>query len=78
MAKKEIQPIENLTYEEAFAELEKIVALLEAGERPLEESMTLFERGQALTKRCAELLDKAELKVKELAGEALTDFEENQ
>ena len=78
MAKKEIQPIENLTYEEAFAELEKIVAALETGERPLEESMTLFERGQALTKRCADLLDKAELKVKELAGEELTDFEENQ
>jgi len=40
--------------------------------------MMLFERGQALTKRCAELLDKAELKVKELAGESLVDFEENQ
>jgi exodeoxyribonuclease VII small subunit len=78
MAKKEIQAIENLTYEEAFTELEKIVAALEAGERPLEESMTLFVRGQAMTKRCVELLDKAELKVKELAGEALTDFEEDQ
>ncbi len=78
MAKSEIKPIEKLSYEEAFAELEKIVAALESGERPLEESMNLFERGQALTKRCAELLDKAELKVKELAGEELTDFEENQ
>ncbi|MGA2505527.1 MAG: exodeoxyribonuclease VII small subunit [Anaerolineales bacterium] len=78
MAKSEIKPIEKLSYEEAFAELEKIVAALESGERPLEESMNLFERGQALTKRCAELLDKAELKVKELAGEELADFEENQ
>jgi exodeoxyribonuclease VII small subunit len=78
MAKGEIKPIENLSYEEAFSELEKIVAALESGERPLDESMKLFERGQALSKRCAELLDKAELKVKELAGDKLTDFEENQ
>ena len=78
MAKNEIKPIENLNYEEAFAELEKIVAVLESGEKSLEESMSLFERGQALSKRCADLLDKAELKVKELAGEELTDFEENE
>ena len=78
MAKNEPKPVEGLTYEEAFAELETIVAGLESGERPLEESMTLFERGQALTKHCAELLDKAELKVQALAGESLEDFEENQ
>jgi exodeoxyribonuclease VII small subunit len=78
MAKNEPKPIDALTYEEAFAELETIVAALESGERPLEESMTLFERGQALTKRCAELLDKAELKVQALVGESLTDFKESQ
>jgi len=78
MAKNEPKPIEALTYEEAFAELETIVAALESGERPLEESMTLFERGQALTKRCAELLDKAELKVQALVGESLADFKESQ
>jgi exodeoxyribonuclease VII small subunit len=78
MAKNEPKPIKALTYEEAFGELETIVAALEAGERPLEESMTLFERGQALTKHCAELLDKAELKVQTLAGESLIDFKEDQ
>jgi exodeoxyribonuclease VII small subunit len=78
MVKNERKPIEALTYEEAFAELETIVAALEGGERLLEESMTLFERGQALTKRCAELLDKAELKVKVLAGESLVEFEEHE
>lgn len=78
MAKNEPKPIDALTYEEAFAELETIVAALESGERPLEESITLFERGQALTKRCAELLDKAELKVQALVGESLTDFKESQ
>ncbi len=78
MAKNDPKPIESLTYEEAFAELETIVAALESGERPLEESMTLFERGQALTKCCVELLDKAELKVQALVGESLEDFEESQ
>jgi exodeoxyribonuclease VII small subunit len=78
MAKNEPKPIDALTYEEAFAELETIMAALESGERPLEESMTLFERGQALTKRCAELLDKAELKVQTLVGESLVDFKEDQ
>jgi len=78
MAKNETRPIEALKYEEAFTELETIVAALESGERPLEESMTLFERGQALTKRCIELLDKAELKVKTLVGETLADYTESQ
>jgi len=78
MPKNDPKPIDNLTYEEAFTELEKIVAALESGERPLEESMILFERGQALTKRCADLLDKAELKVKSLVGDSLTDFKEDQ
>ncbi len=78
MAKNEVKPMDALTYEEAFAELEKIVAALESVEHPLEESMTLFERGQALTKRCAELLDKAELKVQVLVGESLADFKESQ
>ena len=76
MAKDEPKPIEALTYEQAFAELETIVAALESGEHPLEESMSLFERGQALTKRCAELLDKAELRVQALVGESLADFKE--
>jgi len=78
MAKNDVKPMDALSYEEAFAELEKIVAALESGEHPLEESMTLFERGQALTKRCAELLDKAELKVQVLVGESLADFKESQ
>jgi exodeoxyribonuclease VII small subunit len=78
MAKNEPKPIEALSYEEAFAELETIVGALESGERPLEESMNLFERGQALNKRCTELLDKAELRVQALVGESLTEFKEDQ
>jgi exodeoxyribonuclease VII small subunit len=71
------KPVKDLTYEEAFAELEAIVDSLEgeASQNPLEESMSLFERGQALVKRCGELLDGAELKVRELSGDQMSDFE---
>ena len=78
MAKTEPKPIEKMTYEEASAELEIVVAALETEGRPLEESLALFERGQALVKRCAALLEQAELKVRQLAGESLTDLVEPQ
>ena len=70
-----LKPVEELNYEEAFAELETIVNALEGEQNPLEESMSMFERGQALVKRCGELLDEAELKVRELSGNELADFE---
>jgi len=66
-------PVEELSYEQALAELEVIVASLESNKLPLDESMTLYERGQALTKHCVELLDQAELRVKQLSGDALVD-----
>ena len=71
------KPVEELMYEEAFAELEVIVDALEGEDsrNPLEEALSLFERGQALVKRCGELLDKAELKVRQLSGSELSDFE---
>jgi exodeoxyribonuclease VII small subunit len=61
--------IEGLTYEQSFAELEKIVKELEGEIHSLDESLTLFERGQALAKYCSNLLEKAELKVKELSND---------
>jgi exodeoxyribonuclease VII small subunit len=71
------KPVEDLTYEEAFAELESIVNTLEekGSQNPLEEAMSLFERGQSLVRRCSELLEGADLKVRQLSGEELTDFE---
>jgi len=76
MAKTEPKPIGKLTYEEAFSELEKIVLALESGEQSLEDALSLFERGQGLTKRCSQLLDEAELKVSKLSGESLEPFQE--
>ncbi|MDD5368603.1 MAG: exodeoxyribonuclease VII small subunit [Anaerolineaceae bacterium] len=66
-------PVEQMTYETAFFELEAIVAALEANQRPLEEAMGLFERGQSLAAHCSSLLDQAELKVHQLSGEDLLD-----
>lgn len=57
---------EELSYEQAFKALEAAVQRLEAGDLPLEEAMALFERGQALAARCGELLDEAELKLRQL------------
>jgi len=75
--KKSEKPVDELTYEEALTELEAIVLTLEDEQNPLEESMKLFERGQALAARCSVLLEAAQLKVQKLAGESLVDFEED-
>ena len=75
-AKKTEKSVEELSYEEALTELEGIVESLEDGQNPLEESLNLFERGQALVTHCGALLESAQLKVQKLAGESLVDFEE--
>jgi len=69
------KPVEELSYELALSELERIVTALEGEQNPLEEALSLFERGQALIKHCEALLDQAELKVKQLTGDTLVDFE---
>jgi exodeoxyribonuclease VII small subunit len=69
-------PIENLSYEEALTELEVIVESLEGEQNPLEDSMKLFERGQALVTHCSALLESTQLKVQKLAGETISPFEE--
>ena len=68
-------PVEELTYEQAYAELEGIVDALEGEERTLDEAIAQYERGQALAKYCAGLLDKAELKVQQLSGDELADID---
>jgi len=68
--------VDHLTYEAAFAELQSIIEALEGEPRSLDEATSLYERGQSLVKRCGELLDQAELRVKQLSGPDLTDFEE--
>ncbi len=67
-------PIEQMSYEEAFSQLEEIVAALESNQNNLDRSVSLYERGQALVRRCAQLLDKAELRVSQLTENGLEDF----
>ncbi len=74
--KSNLPSVEELSYEQALAELETIVASLEVNKLALEATMALFERGQALTKHCIKLLDTAELRVKKLSGDNLVNLEE--
>ena len=65
--------LQSLSYEKAFAELEEIVSGLEMNSKTLEESIALYERGQALAEHCASLLDKAELRVRQLSERDMPD-----
>ena len=59
---------DELTFEQAYEQLEKIVEKLEAGELSLDESMALFEEGIKLERLCGEKLDGAELRINELTS----------
>ena len=56
-------PVGEMSFEQAMAELEKVVGQLERGDVPLDDSIKLYERGAALKKRCEEKLKEAEEKV---------------
>jgi exodeoxyribonuclease VII small subunit len=58
--------IAALSFEEALAELEKIVQRLEAGDVPLEDSIRIYERGAALKAHCEAKLKAAQLKVEQI------------
>ena len=57
---------DKLTFEEAMAELDKLVSSMEDGELSLDDSLKAFERGVMLTRKCQEALSQAELRVKTL------------
>ncbi|HSM25374.1 MAG TPA: exodeoxyribonuclease VII small subunit [Anaerolineaceae bacterium] len=69
-------PVEELSYELAFAELQEIVNRLEIESLSLEESLSLYERGQALSKRCSSLLVTAELRVQQLKLDGIENKDE--
>ena len=58
---------DQMDFEQAFEELQALVRQLEQGELPLEDSLRLFDRGQALAARCNQLLDEAQLRLRKLA-----------
>ena len=66
MAKSSNADIKTMSFEAALAELEQIVGRLEHGDVPLEESITIYERGEALRTHCDKLLSDAEAKVEKI------------
>ena len=62
--------LEKLSFEAAYTELESIVTRLDAGDLPLEDSVTLFERGKRLSEYCQRLLDQAELRITQIGADA--------
>ena len=58
--------IEEISFEQALAELEEIVQKLEGGTLALEDTMALYQRGRNLAARCQHLLDEVELRVQQL------------
>jgi len=62
--------MKELSFEEAFAQLEAAVAALQDGQLPLERALHYYQEGMKLTQHCNELLQKAELSVQELRVDA--------
>jgi len=61
--------VEDLGFEAALDRLEGLVDRLEDGDLPLEEALAVFEDGVALTRRCAEQLERAERRIEVLVRE---------
>ena len=75
---EEAVPVETLSYEQAMAEMEEIIQKMESDQLSLDEALAFFERGQALAKRCADLLNQAELKVRQLTGQEIDSLQEEE
>lgn len=69
------EDIELMDFETAFSALQANVIALEGEDLSLEESLALYERGQALAKRCAMLLEEAESKLRQLSPQPPEDLE---
>jgi exodeoxyribonuclease VII small subunit len=70
MAKESQNDVAELPFEKALAELETIVQRLEKGDVALEESIQIYERGEALKRRCETLLREAEARVEKMTRDA--------
>ncbi len=70
MAENTMVDVKKLSFERAIEELETIVRRLEDGKVPLEELVAIYERGEALKRRCEELLRQAEARVEKITTDA--------
>ncbi|HXZ50193.1 MAG TPA: exodeoxyribonuclease VII small subunit [Usitatibacter sp.] len=64
----------DLTFERALEELEALVARMEEGKLPLEESLAAYQRGAELVRYCEAKLADAQARIAVLDGETLRDF----
>jgi exodeoxyribonuclease VII small subunit len=63
----DLPPIEGLSFEAALAELETIVRALEQGAAPLEQSIELYQRGDALKRHCEARLKSAQARIEQIS-----------
>lgn len=68
-SKEQLPDPESLGYEAARDELVRIVQALEGGQALLEDTLTLWERGEALAARCSQILDGAQSRLAEKTGQ---------
>ncbi len=77
-----VDEIKGMSFEQALSELETIVGKLESGQAPLEQSISIYERGEALKSHCESLLKKAEARIEKIslnkdgAPTGVTNFED--
>lgn len=74
MAEKQPPAAAGLTFETALEELEALVARMEDGKLPLEESLAAYQRGAELLKFCESRLSDAQARIAILDGDTLRDF----
>jgi len=65
---EDTETIESLSFEDALRELEGIVRRLESGDVPLEDSITLYEKGERLRQHCQKRLDAAQARIERIVA----------
>jgi exodeoxyribonuclease VII small subunit len=63
---QEAPKIDEMSFEDALRALEDVVRRLESGEVPLDESISLYERGEALRRHCQARLDAAQARIEKI------------
>jgi len=74
MAENSPSAAAGFTFEKALEELESLVARMEEGKLPLEESLAAYQRGAELIKFCESKLTDAQARIAILDGDTLRDF----
>lgn len=68
MAEGQDKPIADMSFEEALRALEGVVRSLESGDVPLDDSISIYERGEELRKACQARLDAAQAKIEKIVS----------